>query len=131
MHVHISLQTTFAIHSNLPRALSKSLPTYPAFFFPVSSVHCLGLQLLCLFRLTGGLALAPGFRIGNGVAENGVYNGSRRGLDHPRYRSPKYYSTMRAASLLPLKNKSASRSPVSPLQVFPVSQPSPVFPLFI
>lgn len=36
-----------------------------------SSVHCFGLQLLYLFRLTGGLALPLGFRMGNVVAEKG------------------------------------------------------------
>lgn len=36
--------------------------------FLFSSVYCFGLQLLYLFRLTGGLALPPGFRNGNGLA---------------------------------------------------------------
>lgn len=94
MHVHISIQTAFAIHSSLPRALSQSLPTYAALFFLFSSVHCFGLQLLYLFRLTGGLALPLGFRTGNGEAEKGVDNRNRQGLDHPRYPSPKYDSTI-------------------------------------
>lgn len=87
MHVHISIQTIFAIHSSLPRALSQSLPTYTALFL-FSSVHCFGLQLLYLFRLTGGLALPLGFRMGNGVAEKWVDNRDRQGLDHPHYPPP-------------------------------------------
>ena len=104
MHVHISIQTTFAIHSSLLRALSQSLPTYTALFFCFvlfSSVHCFGLQLLYLFRLTGGLALPLGFRMGNGVAENGVDNRRRQGLDHSCYPPSEYYSTIHA----PLQNK--------------------------
>lgn len=57
------------------------------FFLLFSSVHCFGLQLLYLFRLTGGLALPPGFRMGNGVAKKGVDNRDRLGLDHPLYTS--------------------------------------------
>lgn len=49
-------------------------------FFLFSSVHCFGLQLLYLFRLTGGLALPLVFRIGNGVAEKRVDNRGRRVL---------------------------------------------------
>lgn len=63
-------------------------------FFLFSSVHCFGLQLLYLFRLTGGLALPLGFRMGNGKAEKGIDNRTRQGLDHARYPPPKYYSTM-------------------------------------
>lgn len=97
MHVRISIQTTFAIHSSLPRALSQSLPTYTALFFFFflffPSVHCFGLQLLYLFRLTGGLALPLGFRMGNRVAEKGVDNRNSQGPDHPLYPPLKYYST--------------------------------------
>ncbi len=62
-------------------------------FFLFSSVHCFGLQLLYLFRLTGGLALPLGFRMGSGIAEKGGDNRNRQGLDHPRYSPPKYYFT--------------------------------------
>lgn len=40
-------------------------------FFLFSSVHCFGLQLLYLLRLTGGLALPLGFRMGNWVGRGG------------------------------------------------------------
>lgn len=62
------------------------------FLFLVSSVHCFGPQRLCLFRLM--VALPPGFRKGNGETEKGVESRNRRGIFHPRYPSPKYYSTM-------------------------------------
>lgn len=51
-------------------------------FFLFSSVHCFGLQLLYLLRLTGGLALPLGFRMGNWVGRGGVDNRNRQGLDH-------------------------------------------------
>lgn len=60
------LQFTAASLAHCPNLCLLTL-----FSFLFSSVHCFGLQLLYLFRLTGGLALPLGFRMGNGVAEKG------------------------------------------------------------
>lgn len=100
-------------------------------FFLFSSVHCFGLQLLYLFRLTGGLALPLGFRMGNGKAEKGIDNRTRQGLDHARYPPPKYYSTMYPPR--PRKEPQIGHvhflSSLSPLSLFLATQPSP-FPSF-
>lgn len=77
------LQFTAASLAHCP---NLCLLTLVSFLF--SSVHCFGLQLLYLFRLTGGLALPLGFRMGNGVAEKGIDNRNRQGLEHPRYSPP-------------------------------------------
>lgn len=102
--------SVFAIHSilppstphPLPGALFRSVPTFAALCLslPLPSVHCFGLQLLYLLRLTAGLALPLGFRMGNVLAERGregegVDNRSRRGAlisnaappphPHPKY----------------------------------------------
>lgn len=69
----------------LPGALFRSVPTFAALCLslPFPSVHCFGLQLLYLLRLTAGLALPLGFRMGNVLAERG-----RRGVDNRSRRGP-------------------------------------------
>lgn len=59
--------------ASLPGALFRSVPTFAALCLslPFPSVHCFGLQLLYLLRLTAGLALPLGFRMGNVLAERG------------------------------------------------------------
>lgn len=53
----------FAIHSSITCTLSHSPPPVVC---PPSSVHCFGLQLLYLFRLTAALVLPLGVGVVNG-----------------------------------------------------------------
>lgn len=75
-------------NSQQPPSHIVPISAYLQCFFSPSSVHCFGLQLLYLFRLTGGLALPLGFKMGNGLAEKRVDNRDRQGPDHQCYQPP-------------------------------------------
>lgn len=91
------LQFTAASLAHCPNLCLLILPCFVFFFFALfSSVYCFGLQLLYLFRLTGGLALPFGSGIGNRLAEKGEDNRDRQGLDHTHTHTP----TSSAKSLL-------------------------------